>query len=238
VEAPDDPRSDEELLEAAARDPDAFGLFYQRNLVDVVRFFMHRVRDPELAADLTSEVFAAAFLTAKRYRRGEASARTWLYAVARHKLLDSARRGRVEASARRKLGIPRLALEDDDIERIQEMAGSPLPDGEVLGLLADLPDDVGKALSARVIDDRDYPKIAREMKVSEAPSASACRAGCRGCVRDCRRTANELRLLRALPVRARRGGAQAPQAPPPSAGRRRLGRGWGSGGGRDRDDRR
>ena len=166
--AADDRRSDEDLLAAAASDADAFGVFYQRHLTAIVRFFMARVRDPELAADLTSEAFAAALLGARRYRPGEASPRTWLYAIARHKLTDSVRRGKVEAGARRKLGIPLLAIEDDDIARIHEMAGSPVPPGDALDLLSDLPDDVRAALAARVLDERDYPDIARELKCSEA----------------------------------------------------------------------
>jgi RNA polymerase sigma factor (sigma-70 family) len=161
----EDPRSDDQLIAAARSDPEAFGVFYARHLQAVIGFFMARIRDPELAADLASETFAAALLAVRRFRQGDASGRTWLYAIARHKLIDSMRRGQVEASARRKLGIPPLALDDEDIARIEEMAG---PSEGPLELLADLPDDVRAALSARVLDEREYPDIASELSCSEA----------------------------------------------------------------------
>ena len=52
--------TDDHLLVAAAVDPGAFAEFYARYERAMLAFFMHRTRDPELAADLTAEVFAAA----------------------------------------------------------------------------------------------------------------------------------------------------------------------------------
>ena len=52
--------SDDRLLVAAAVDPGAFAEFYGRYERAMLAFFVHRTREPELAADLTAEVFAAA----------------------------------------------------------------------------------------------------------------------------------------------------------------------------------
>ena len=158
--------SDESLLERTAADVTAFGDFYERHLDSVLRFFMVRLRDAELAADLAAEVFAAALVSARRYDRRKSSPRTWLYAIARKKLADSARRRRVEDRARRRLGIEPLALEDDDIARIEEQAGGPLREGEVLELLADLPDAMREAVAAHVIAGRGYDEIAADMRCS------------------------------------------------------------------------
>jgi RNA polymerase sigma factor (sigma-70 family) len=158
-----DQRSDEQLLAESRRDPTAFAAFYRRHLDAVVRFHRARVREPELAADLAAETFAAALLASRRYRPDAAPARAWLYAIARHKLIDSMRRGQVEDRARRKLGMRPLELTDDDLSRVEEIAAG----GSALELLDELPEDVRTALGARVLEGRDYAEIAGELRCSE-----------------------------------------------------------------------
>ena len=70
-------RDDDALLVAAADDPDAFAAFYRLHVRGVIAYFRRRVRDAELAADLTAETFAAALdgappsrPSAARRRRG------------------------------------------------------------------------------------------------------------------------------------------------------------------------
>ena len=164
---PTDQRSDEELLVATRRDPNAFAVFYRRHLDAVVRFFRSRVYEPELAADLAAETFAAALLASRRYKPGVAPPRAWLYAIARHKLLDSLRHGRVEDDARRRLGMRPVELTDDDLARVEEIAAAEQPGGAALELLDELPDDVRAALGARILDSRDYADIAGELRCSE-----------------------------------------------------------------------
>ncbi|MGO9319933.1 MAG: RNA polymerase sigma factor, partial [Solirubrobacteraceae bacterium] len=97
--------SDGELLAASRSEPDAFAAFYDRYEGSVVGYFARRTGDPEVAADLTAEVFAAALGASHRYRPETPSAAGWLFAIAHNKLLKSLRSGRVEADARRRLGI-------------------------------------------------------------------------------------------------------------------------------------
>lgn len=55
-----DTRSDAELLTATALEPESFGIFYRRHVGQVLAYTLTRTRRPELAADLTAEVFAPA----------------------------------------------------------------------------------------------------------------------------------------------------------------------------------
>jgi DNA-directed RNA polymerase specialized sigma24 family protein len=113
---------DEELLRLhGVGDPDAFVSYYRRNVSAVLSFFLRRTGDPELTADLTAEVFAAALLAAPRFRPGETPARAWLYGIASHKLIDSRRRGRVEDQARRRLAPRPLVIDDVDLQRVEEL---------------------------------------------------------------------------------------------------------------------
>jgi YVTN family beta-propeller protein len=105
--------SDDRLVVAAAVDPGAFAEFYARYERAMLAFFVRRTREPELAADLTAEVFAAALAGVARFRPGGAPPAAWLFGIAQHKLAKSRRRGVVEDRARRRLGMPLLVLEDE-----------------------------------------------------------------------------------------------------------------------------
>ena len=61
-------QTDAELLAATGSDPEAFGRFYDRYEAAVVGYFLRRTAAPDVAADLTAEVFADALAAAARYR--------------------------------------------------------------------------------------------------------------------------------------------------------------------------
>ncbi|MBE2319692.1 RNA polymerase sigma factor [Solirubrobacter sp. CPCC 204708] len=154
--------SDEQLL---AGGPQAFGDFYARHERAVFRYFYRRVRDAEVAADLTAECFAAALLAAHRFRGREGSpAVAWLFGIARNVLRRSAEQRRVESRARAKLGMPPLVLEDETLAALDRIhAGRLLDDA-----LTYLPADQAEAVRARIVDEREYEDIARELRASEA----------------------------------------------------------------------
>ncbi len=154
---------DDLLARFAGGDPEAFVVFYRSHLGAMLGFFLRRTGDPELTADLTAEVFAAALLAAKRYRPGDRPALAWLYAIAAHKLADSRRRGRVEDAARRQLALAPLTVDDDELARVEEMAD---PGAAQTALLA-LPASQRDAVLARVVDERPYAEIAAQMRCSE-----------------------------------------------------------------------
>ena len=157
-------RTDGELLAAvAARDGAAFSVFYRRHLPAVVRFLVRETGDREAAADLAAEVFAAVLLVARRFRaRGDGSAAPWVRGIDQNKLRESRRRGRVEDRARRRLGFEPEALDDEDIARIDALAGEPL-----LELVDRLPKRQRAAIHLRVLGGHGYGEIATELNCSE-----------------------------------------------------------------------
>ena len=158
--------SDSALLAAiAARDGAAFAVFYRRHLPAVLAFLIRETRDREAAADLAAEVFAAVLLSAGRYADQGESATPWVIGIARNKLLMSFRRGRVEARARHRLGYQPVALDDGDLERIEEIAERG--GGRLLALIEDLPTDERFAVRSRVVEERPYRQIATELQCSE-----------------------------------------------------------------------
>jgi RNA polymerase sigma factor (sigma-70 family) len=160
--------SDDELLARAREDPDAFAVVYRRHSSAVFRYLLYRTRSAEQAAELTAEVFAAAFESAPKYRPGESPARAWLFGIANHKLADSARRRRLDDRARRKLGLERLQFDDLDLERAEELVDVERGQGRLEALVADLPPAERDAVLARTVDERPYPELASDFGITAA----------------------------------------------------------------------
>jgi len=165
VQPATDPRDDDQLLAAAAAgEAGAFAAFYRRHIAVVLAYLGRRVDSRELAADLAGETFAAALIACARYRPGESPALAWLLGIARNKLRESARRGRVESEARQRLGIPPLAFDDEDLQRVEELAAA----GETaLDLLAQLPAAQREAVRGHVIEEQGYEHLAAQLGHSE-----------------------------------------------------------------------
>lgn len=159
--------SDAELLERTAHEPKAFAVFYRRHERLVLRYLLSRCRNAQLTADLAAETFASALEAAGRFdpeRAGGTNALPWLLAIARHTLLASVRRGTVADDARRRLGCEPLALDDEALRRVEELASIEITYEE---LLADLPADLREAVVARVLEERDYDEIASRLGCSQ-----------------------------------------------------------------------
>jgi RNA polymerase sigma factor (sigma-70 family) len=157
--------SDGELLAASRTEPDAFAAFYDRYESSVVGYLVRRTGDPEVAADLTAEVFAAALSASNRYSPRTPSAAGWLFAIAHNKLIKSLRHGRVEAHARRRLGVREpIEFAAEELEQVEHAAGEH---SWVIELLQRLPELQREAVRARIVDERSYPDIAGELQTSE-----------------------------------------------------------------------
>jgi RNA polymerase sigma factor (sigma-70 family) len=161
-----DERNDLELVAAVARrDEQAFVLLYRRHLPLVLRWCLRQTGNRELAADLCAEVFAASLIAARRFRGDSGDVAAWLLGIARNKLRESRRRGRIEDRARRRMGVGRDELSSDDLERVVELASI---DVDALGALIDaLPEDLRRPLLDRVVAERPYAEIAAELSCSE-----------------------------------------------------------------------
>jgi len=122
-------------------DPVAFTQFYRAHVDEVTRFVARRVADPELAADLTAEVFLAVIDAAAAYRGSFGGPRTWLFGIARHVIAAEFRRSARERRAESLVAGRRL-LGADDVDRLAEKIDAfrqarrlheqlqALPDGE------------------------------------------------------------------------------------------------------------
>jgi RNA polymerase sigma-70 factor, ECF subfamily len=159
--------TDGELLERTrAGDREAFGVLYERRHELVLAFLLKRTRNPEVAMDLMAETFAAALVALlDRPPAIVGSAAPWLLTIARNTMIDSYRRGRVESAARQRLALEPLQIDGSDIDRVLHMAAET---DLLIALSEELPADQFDALRARVLDERGYDEIARQLACSPA----------------------------------------------------------------------
>jgi RNA polymerase sigma-70 factor, ECF subfamily len=151
-------RSDAELLVAARSDASSFRELYERYADRVYGYHLRRSQDPHAAHDLTAETFAQAWLARARFRdEARGSAGPWLFGIARHVLLVSVRRRRLERSACERLGVLDVAG--------HEQLPEPGPDwlGGLDEALAHLPEAQQEAIRLRVVDDLAYDEAAARL---------------------------------------------------------------------------
>ena len=145
--------SDDALL--ADGDPAVFERFYLHHVETLLGFFARRTRDPELAADLTAETFAAALAGRRRYRpqpgrraRGCTGSRCTSSPTPSAAAMPSGERGSG--------GMERLELDDDDYARIESLAEAT----RATALLEGLAPDQRDAVRRHVLEERSYAEIA------------------------------------------------------------------------------
>lgn len=92
----DEPVSeDEQLVALAQADPAQFAALYERYVDAVFAYALRRLRDRDVAADVTARVFTRALAALPSYRpRRRQSFRSWLFVIAHNTIVDAGQRRR------------------------------------------------------------------------------------------------------------------------------------------------
>jgi len=118
--------SDAALVLAAQRDPLAFAPLYQRYVTPIHRYCYRQTSDPDVAADLTAQIFTRALEALPRFRlatTGDPSGttfRSWLFAIAHNAIIDHRRRAHptdTPLTATTELRDPDVGPEDRAVHR-------------------------------------------------------------------------------------------------------------------------
>ena len=144
------------LRRAVARDEEAFAALYEAHLSRVYRHVRYRVGDPDLAEDISSQVFLRAWQAIDRYRPVEGRPfMAWLFTIANNLIIDHHRKAKRELPG---------------IEPERHTAHTPDPEEAAIG--QDLNDQIRAAIgrlkpeyqlivSLRLVEDMEYEDIAR-----------------------------------------------------------------------------
>lgn len=145
---------EQQLVEAAQRDPAHFAELFELHVRRVYAFISLRVRDRHDAEDLASEVFHQALKNLKAYEYRGTPFSAWLFRIAANAI---AQRGR---NAVREAGIP-IEVEPATSADAERRA-------MVFQLVSKLPEDQQRVVALRYSEQKSLSEIAAEMRRSEA----------------------------------------------------------------------
>jgi len=153
-----------------------FTRLYDSHARSLLAFFQRRVQDPELAVDLMAETFTLALERRAQYRgTTDAQLAGWLWAIAQSVLGLHERRRETERRHGPRLGTERLALTDDELERIDELGGNEQLRIAVAERMSQLPPDAQEAVRLRFVEERSFDEIAERLGIS--PAGARTRVG-------------------------------------------------------------
>ena len=157
-----------EALRRSAREPEAFVRFYDEHSENVLVYLARRVYEPEVAVDLTAEVFARAFAARARFRGStDGQAAAWLYRIARRELARYFRKGAVERRALTRLGLQTPRLDEEQLGRIEELAQLEDLRSALRAGLERLSQTHREALGLRIVEQLSYREVASRLDISE-----------------------------------------------------------------------
>jgi RNA polymerase sigma factor (sigma-70 family) len=160
-------KTDPELLAAARRDPHAFKEFYDRYALMIGFWLRRRASSDDVAAELTAETFAQAWLSLRRFKgEDDDSGAPWLFGIARNVLGTYLRKRTVETAGRLKLGMS-VAPGVDEFEQVDERLAAEAVAPDVRDAFAMLPAEQREALELRTIGQLPYTDVAARLGCSE-----------------------------------------------------------------------
>jgi RNA polymerase sigma factor (sigma-70 family) len=129
---PDDARE----IELSLRDPDRFGVIFDRYFTEIHRYLARRI-GPDAADDLAAETFLTAFRVRHRFDAGRGTVRAWLFGIATNQL---SRHRRAELRGLRAMArAAQPAAADSHADRVAERVTAGAAGCQLAGALAGLP---------------------------------------------------------------------------------------------------
>ena len=158
----------------------SFEALYDRVAERLLIYLARRVRDPDAAAELWAECWAAAFASWPRCRAsGPAEAEAWMFGVARNQLAAYYRTGAIQRRALEQLRWVAPPLAADEREWIDRVADLEVLSPALDEALAELPQKRRQAVQLRVLDDLPYDAIAKRLGCSEQTARAHVSRGLR-----------------------------------------------------------
>jgi RNA polymerase sigma-70 factor (ECF subfamily) len=149
------------LLVGARHDPSLLGEFFTLQYPVVFRSMSRATLCPEIGADLAAETFAVVVRDLHRFDPQRGSAGAWVSGIARNQMRTWARRGVVDARARRRLGIVTpVFVESEETEINDELDAAPMY-AAVQDALQSLSDTDRQVIHLRIISRLPYDEVGK-----------------------------------------------------------------------------
>lgn len=156
---PDDPPSDESLLARyRTGDAAAFEILYARHRQGLYRFLVGLSNKAELAEEIYQDTWLS-LIRSTTQPQGRASFRTWLFQIARNRLIDHWRKHGIHNPLHDSYDEQLHAQLDDSAGPEQQLSLSR-DQGRLEAALQDLPEDQREVFMLRLHGDLELPQIA------------------------------------------------------------------------------
>jgi RNA polymerase sigma-70 factor (ECF subfamily) len=152
---------EEQLIEAAKRDPERFRPLYQKYFKTIFLFIHHKVDDKEVTADLTSQVFLKALLHLPGYKSQGLPFSAWLYRIATNEVMQYFRSTKQ---------VRKILVDEELLSRLHEETEEPTLEALQTKLETVLPQlslDEIQLIELRFYDARPFREIAFILNISE-----------------------------------------------------------------------
>ena len=175
---------------------DSLDALFRSHAPGMAVYIARKTMDAGVAADLTAETFAQAFTNRRQFRgRTREEAVGWLYAIARHQISHFVRRDRAEARALERLGIDRPQLSDQELDRLEELAGISELRRRIASHLSDLSHEQQEALRLRILEEQSYEEMAQHLGINEQAVRARVSRGMRTLAERLQTDAGEIQEL-------------------------------------------
>jgi RNA polymerase sigma factor (sigma-70 family) len=158
----------------------AFIALHERMDGRLFAYLRRRMRDPDAAAELGAECWAAAFAGWRRCRATcDAEAEAWVFGIARHQLGRYYRNGSIERRAVERLALitaPSGGALDEELERV---ADRDALSETIANMMLTLPPMRRRAVRLRIVHGLDYDEAAARLGCSEQAARAHVSRGLR-----------------------------------------------------------
>jgi RNA polymerase sigma-70 factor, ECF subfamily len=168
---------DAQLILRSREDPAAFRVLYERLAPGILRYFVSRVPDAEIAADLLAETFAVAYERRLRFRNVGRPGGAWIYGIARNELSHFFRHRSVDDRAVRALGLIVPRLDDESIVAIEALADIDGQEPALEAAMARMTEVEREAVELRIVEELNYDEIAARLGCSQGSARTRVHRG-------------------------------------------------------------
>ena len=150
------------IREAQKGNREAFGLIYRHYIAQIYRFTLFKVSSKQITEDLTHEIFLSAWQNIKNYKQGEFPISSWLYQIARNKIIDHYR------TAKKNISIDTEDFSEETLGFYeQQNLDITLNVEKIKSLIKLLKSEYQDVIIMRYIEDLDHREIAHALNKSE-----------------------------------------------------------------------
>lgn len=159
-------KTEQELIEKAKTgDSAAFGRLYDQYITQIFRFIVLKVDSRHIAEDITHEVFMSAWQKLPNFKEQGYPFGSWLYTIARHKVIDHYRTKKGHLSIDDEAISESSLLQSDD--QSDQLFDVSLKLTKIKQALSQLTDEQQEVITLRFVNDLQPSEIAHILNKRE-----------------------------------------------------------------------